>query len=65
MKKERESVPKPASSFILVKCPDCGEERVLFSSSTMEVTCKGCGRLLAENTGGKVKLQAPLIKRLD
>ena len=65
MRKERESIPKPRSNFVLVKCPDCGEERVLFSSSTREVTCKGCGRALAENTGGKVRLQAPLIKRLD
>ncbi len=65
MRRERESIPKPRSSFVLIKCPDCGEERVLFSASTKKVTCKGCGRALAETTGGKVKLQAPMIKRLD
>jgi small subunit ribosomal protein S27e len=65
MRRERESVPKPRSSFVLIKCPDCGEERVLFSASTRKVTCKGCGRELAETTGGKVKLLAPMIKRLD
>lgn len=65
MRRERESIPKPRSSFVLIKCPDCGEERVLFSASTKKVTCKGCGRKLAETTGGKVKLQAPMIKRLD
>ena len=65
MRKEREAIPKPGSNFVLIKCPDCGEERVMFSNSTREVTCKGCGRLLAKNTGGKVKLDAPAIKRLD
>jgi ribosomal protein S27E len=65
MKRERESIPKPRSSFFLIKCPDCGEERVLFSASTTKLTCKGCGRELAETSGGKVKLQAPVVKRLD
>jgi ribosomal protein S27E len=65
VKRERESIPKQRSSFFLIKCPDCGEERVLFSSSTRKLTCRGCGRELAQTTGGKVKLQAPVIKRLD
>ena len=65
MKREREFIPKPRSSFVLIKCPDCGEERVMFSASTRDVTCKGCGRKLAESTGGKVKVDAQVIKRLD
>lgn len=65
MKREREAIPKPRSNFVLVKCPDCGEERIIFSTSTRNITCKGCGRPLADKTGGKVRLQAPLIKRLD
>ena len=65
MKREREFIPKPRSSFLLVKCPDCGEERPMFSTSTRDVTCRGCGRKLAGKTGGKVDLDAPVIKRLD
>ena len=65
LKREREFIPKPRSSFVLIKCPDCGEERVMFSASTREVTCKGCGRKLAERTGGKVRVDAQVIKRLD
>ena len=65
MKKEREFIPKPRSSFVLIKCPDCGEERVMFSASTRDITCRGCGRKLAERTGGKVRVDAQIIKRLD
>ncbi len=65
VKREREFVPKPRTSYVLIKCPDCGEERVMFSASTRDVTCKGCGRKLAESTGGKVKVDAQVIKRLD
>jgi len=65
MKKEREFIPKPRSSFLLVKCPDCGEERAVFSASTRDATCRGCGRKLASKTGGRVTFDAPVIKRLD
>jgi small subunit ribosomal protein S27e len=65
MKREREPIPKPRSSFLLIKCPDCGEERIAFSSSTKEVSCKSCGRKLAQNTGGKILLLAPVVKKLD
>lgn len=65
MKREREFVPKPRSSYVLIKCPDCGEERVMFSTSARDVTCRGCGRKLAESTGGKVRVDATVLKRLD
>ena len=65
MKKEREFIPKPKSSFLLVKCPDCGEERPMYSASTRDVTFRGCGRTLATKTGGKVAVEAPVIRRLD
>jgi small subunit ribosomal protein S27e len=65
MKREMEPIPKPRSNFLLIKCPDCGEEKVLFSSSTRDISCKGCGRLLAEKRGGKSRLLVPIIRRLD
>lgn len=64
MKREREPIPKPRSSFVLVKCPDCGEERILFSSPAKDVGCRGCGRKLAESKGGKAVLLAQVIKNL-
>ena len=64
MKRERELIPKPKSEFLMVKCPDCGEERILFSNSAKDVGCRGCGRKLAESKGGKSVVLATVVKRL-
>ncbi len=65
MRKSRDPIPKPRSSFLLVKCPDCGEERIVFSSSTKEVGCRGCGRKLSESRGGRAVILGPILKKLD
>lgn len=64
MKRDREPIPKTRSSFFLVKCPDCGEERVIFSNSAKAIGCSGCGRKLAESKGGKSVLLANVVKTL-
>ncbi|HUK80651.1 MAG TPA: 30S ribosomal protein S27e [Nitrososphaerales archaeon] len=64
MKRDREPIPKTRSSFLLVKCPDCGEERILFSSSAKDIGCRGCGRKLAESKGGKAVVLATIVKHL-
>jgi small subunit ribosomal protein S27e len=64
MRREREPIPKVRSEFMLVKCPDCNEERILFSNSAKDVGCRGCGRKLAESRGGKSVVLATLVKRL-
>ena len=65
MKKDREPIPKTRSVFLLVKCPDCGEERTVFTCSTKDVGCRGCGRKLAESRGGRAVVLAQIVKRLD
>ncbi len=65
MNNKRELIPKPRSSFLLVKCPDCGEERIVFSYASRDVGCKGCGTKLAESTGGKAIIHGRIIRRLD
>ena len=64
MKRERELIPKPKSEFLMVKCPDCGEQRILFSNSAKDVGCRGCGRKLAQSKGGKSVVLATVVKRL-
>ena len=64
LKRSREPVPKVRSSFYLAKCPDCGEERILFSNSAKDVGCRGCGRTLAESRGGKSVILASIVKKL-
>ena len=64
MKRDREPIPKTRSVFLLVKCPDCGDVRVLFSNSAKDIGCRGCGRKLAECKGGKSVVLASVVKRL-
>ena len=64
MKREREPIPRTRSTFLQVKCPDCGEERILFSNSAKDVGCRGCGRKLAESRGGKAIVYAQIVKKL-
>lgn len=52
------------STFLLVKCPDCGEERILFSNSAKDVGCQGCGKKLVESRGGKAVILAEIKKKL-
>jgi small subunit ribosomal protein S27e len=65
MKRGREPIPKVRSAFLLVKCPDCGEERIVFSNATKDIGCRGCGRTLAESRGGHAIILGQFLKRLD
>jgi small subunit ribosomal protein S27e len=58
-------IPQPRSKFIKVRCPDCGNEQVIFSHVAMVVRCLVCGRVLAQPTGGKARLVAHIVKILD
>ncbi len=64
MKRGREPIPMMKSEFLLVKCPDCGEERIIFSNAAKDVGCRGCGRKLAESRGGKSVVLATLVRKL-
>ena len=58
-------IPKPRSRFLRVKCPDCGNEQTVFSSTTANINCKVCRSLLAEKSGGKAKITGVVVRRLD
>ena len=64
MKKRKILVPQPKSRFLLVRCPDCGNEQVVFSHASITVTCLMCGRVLARPTGGKAVIEAKIVKEL-
>jgi small subunit ribosomal protein S27e len=65
MKKERILIPKPRSAFLLIKCPNCDNEQVVFSSTNIDIKCKVCDSLIAQRTGGKARILGSVIKRLD
>jgi ribosomal protein S27E len=65
IKKEKILVPKPRSAFYEVECNNCKTRRIIFSTSTTNIKCSSCNALLCESKGGKAKIHANIIKRLD
>ncbi|RLE50294.1 MAG: 30S ribosomal protein S27e [Candidatus Methanomethylicota archaeon] len=64
VKKRKQLVPQPKSRFLKVKCPDCGNEQVVFSHATIVVKCLVCGRTLAKPSGGKAIIEGEVLKEL-
>ena len=58
-------IPKPRSTFLRVRCPDCGNEQVVFSHVATIVHCNICGAVLAEPTGGKADIKGEIITVLE
>ena len=58
-------IPKPRSKFLKVKCPDCGNEQVVFSHATNSIHCNVCGAILAEASGGKTKVKGEIVSIVD
>jgi len=58
-------IPQPRSKFVKVRCPDCGNEQVVFSHAAMVVRCLVCGRVLARPTGGKAIFAGHIVKVLE
>ncbi len=58
-------IPKPRSKFLRVKCPDCGNEQLVFSHATTAVHCNVCGAILAEPAGGKATVKGEITAILD
>ncbi len=65
VKKRKILIPMPKSKFILVKCPDCGNEQVTFDHASMVVRCLVCGRELVRPTGGKAEILGIKVKELE
>ncbi len=61
----KQLVLTPRSSFLRIKCPKCGMERIVFSNSKRKIYCEGCGELLVIPTGGKAIINSQEIKKVD
>ena len=62
-----ELVPKPKSKFLKVKCPECGNEMIIFNHAKSQVVCQGkdCDHLIAEPAGGKAFIEAEILEELE
>ncbi len=64
VKKRKQLIPETKSRFVLVRCPKCGNEQVVFTHSTFPARCLVCGTQLVTPRGGKAKINAQIIKIL-
>ncbi|MEM1606729.1 MAG: 30S ribosomal protein S27e [Candidatus Bathyarchaeia archaeon] len=58
-------IPRPRSSFIQVKCAECGNEQITFSHASSIVRCNICGAILAEPTGGKANIKGEITAKFE
>jgi len=58
-------IPRPRSRFLRVKCPDCGNEQIVFDHATIIVHCNICGATLAEPRGGKASIKGEILEELE
>lgn len=61
-KKEKEIARYPGSTFIKVRCKNCGHEIITFSHASIRVHCPGCNEILVEPTGGKAKIKGEILE---
>ena len=47
--------------FVKVKCEKCKNEQMIFVRAASVVKCLVCGEILAEPTGGDVKLNVKIL----
>lgn len=50
-----------AGNFLMLACPDCENEQVIFEKASTEVACAVCGHTLAHPTGGIADIEGEVI----
>lgn len=54
-----------AGNFLLVGCPDCENEQVVFEKAASEISCAVCGHTLARPTGGMATLEGEVLEIVE
>jgi len=54
----------PDSTFIEVKCPECGNEQTVFDKPAEDVECLVCDETLVEATGGRGTVTGELLQEI-
>ena len=49
-------------AFVKVKCPNCGNEQIIFLRASTVVSCNVCGSTLAVPTGGKAEIKGEILE---
>lgn len=64
VKKRHVPIPEPRSRFLVVRCPNCGNEQVVFSHATFPARCIICGAQLVTPRGGKARIHGQVLRVL-
>jgi|YelNatPaOPRAMG01_1025707.scaffolds.fasta_scaffold444115_2 small subunit ribosomal protein S27e len=51
--------------FVMIRCPDCGNEQPVYTRASTHVKCQVCGKTLAVPTGGRAELKGTVTKSLE
>ena len=54
-----------AGSFLLVECPECGNEQTVFSKAATEVACAECGTTLVRPAGGEATIEGAVLETVE
>ena len=49
-------------AFVKVKCPNCGNEQIIFLRASTVVSCNVCGSTLTVPTGGKAEIKGEIVE---
>jgi small subunit ribosomal protein S27e len=56
---------EPRSRFLVVQCPECNNDQIIFSHASREVKCTACSFVLAKPSGGKAKILGEISQVLE
>jgi len=53
-----------SGKFVRVKCPDCGNEQIIFDRAATVIKCAVCGSVIAEPRGGKALIKGKITEEI-
>ena len=65
MKKEHILIPEPNSKFLKISCKECEKENIVYSHASTPVTCKSCGNVIAEPSGGNARIIGKILGTVE
>ncbi len=65
MNKNNILIPKPKSKYLSVQCNHCNEKMIIYSHTTVDMTCKSCNEIIAKHRGGMAKILGNVISTMD
>jgi len=56
---------KRKSTFLMVRCAECGNEQLVFSHASTAVKCQVCSNTLSSPRGGKAEVKATVLGAVE